>query len=121
MVAVRVHLLHCFTLIKLVRLYDVVNTLLFAPVDEVGEHELHFGEVKLSRASKPQQVMVIKVQLLQISDLSRNDPLFELGDDLVHFRARVSHETRLGSLFWCRFKESHFSLSLVYAPCVKVV
>ena len=62
-VTVRIVLLHSLALIILVCVNDVVYSLFFSPVHKVSEHELHFGKVKLSRASEAKQIMVIKVKL----------------------------------------------------------
>ena len=51
-VTVRIVLLYSLALIILVCVNDVVNTFRFSPVHKVREHELHFGKVKLSRASE---------------------------------------------------------------------
>ena len=100
MVAMWIDFLYSCTLIELVSINDSVDFLISSPIYEISEHKLHFSQVELSGATKSQKVMVIEVQLLQIGNLCRLNPLFELYDALVHFRRCVSHEASLDWLSW---------------------
>lgn len=60
-VSVWVDFLHGCALMKIIRVNNCVDLLVSPPVDKVCEHQLHLGQVKFSRATKPQQIMVIKV------------------------------------------------------------
>jgi len=61
-VSMRVYFLHGCALMEIIRVNNCVHLLVSPPVDKVCEHKLHLGQVKFSRATKPQQIIVVKVE-----------------------------------------------------------
>ena len=92
-VAVGVHLLNCRTFCVLVGFNNIVDTLFGSPITKVLEHYLHFLQVELAGAAKSQNVVIIEVEFIEVGDTCSQDPFFELGRNLVLFRASIAHET----------------------------
>ena len=112
-VAMWVNFLHCCALIELIRVNDGVDFLISPPVHEISKHQLHLGEVELPGATKSQQIMLIEMQLLQVSYLGCLNPFFELHHNLIHLRRCVTHKSSLDGLFWLRTEESHLVLCAI--------
>ena len=100
-VAVRIDLLDLWTFMEVVRLDNIVDLLITTPVHEISEHQLNSGQVELAGATKTQDVMVIEVEFFQVCNARRDNPLFEVGGDLILLRTGVAHEARVLSFFRC--------------------
>ena len=100
-VAVWIHLLNSRSLLKLVTLYDIINTLFTTPRYKVLEHLLHFCQIKFSCTRKSENVMVIEMELFEVCNSSCGDPLFEVSGDLVLLWACIAHEATIYS--FCGF------------------
>jgi hypothetical protein len=76
-VAVRVNFLNLFEFVEVVSFNDVVDKLLFSPINEILEHQHNIGKHKLSRSTKTQVVVI--VVLLGVNDSGCFDPVLELS------------------------------------------
>jgi len=94
MIAVRIYFLNSSSFIELVRLNDIINTRFAAPCHKVCEHLLHFGQVEFSGTPKSENVMIIEVKFLEVSNSRCDYPLFKVSGDLVLFWACIAHKTR---------------------------
>ena len=112
MVAMRVNFLYLWALMEVVLGDDIVNALVAAPVNEVGEHKLNLLNVELAGAAKTEYIMVIEMKSLQVCDARRHNPLFKMCCDLVLLRARVAHEAGVNAFFRCTGPKWHVDCNL---------